>query len=86
MVCVICFCGFVWWKIFGIYIMHIFRNIVIRKRNNPYEERNKTDDRYYRAFAEISNGELDTDGHIMGEYVEEFCASGEGWCSGKGFS
>ena len=48
-------------------MMHIFRNIVIRKQDNPYEERNKTDDRYYRAFAEISNGELDTDGHIMGD-------------------
>jgi len=47
--------------------MYTFRNIVIQKRDNPYEARNKTDERYYRAFAEISNGELDTDGHIMGE-------------------
>lgn len=47
--------------------MDIFSNIVIRKQDNPYESRNERDDRFYRAFAEISNGELDTDGHIMGE-------------------
>ena len=53
--------------------MHIFKNIVIRKNENPYESRNERDERerFYFCLAEISNGELDTDGHIMGKSTLE---------------
>ena len=43
---------------------HIFRNARVSV-SKQFEEQNSNDERFHRVLAEISNGNLDSDGHTM---------------------